>query len=160
PANQLIVATSLEVECLQELGRSTDAAKLIESVLKNPPLSLDDLSRIELYSQLAQCWHSARDFPAERDAIQQALQWRQTADRYQRSADQSALQARLAAALQALGDDTAADEKWADSAKSYRRLLGQMSAVASQPDANPEAQFSEIQCLQGLQDVDLHLSDW
>src|SRR5439155_8575992 len=57
-------------------------------------------------------------------------------------------------------DDAAAKQKWAEAAKIYQRLLEQFTAQAADAATNPETQFVDLQCLQGLQEIDLQLSDW
>ncbi len=119
---------------------------------------LDDAARIELAGELAKCRQAERDFAAERKVLQRAVELQQQTDRGQPTVAQAGLLNRIALAATAEGNDAAAEQNWKDAAKVYQQVLAQFNAQPNR--AKPEMQFVDLQCLQGLQEIDFRLSDW
>jgi len=159
-AKQLLTATKLQTECLLALNRAGEAAALVDRLLRDGLPDRDEKSRIDLSDELAQCRHAEHNYAAERTALEQTLDWQQQADHSEPTVAQAALFNRLAQALQALGEDAHAVEKWKSAAKLYHELLGQATDDSGKANSKPEAKFLELQCLQGLQEIDLRLGDW
>ncbi len=157
PATQFMAAAKLQVECLIARNQAQEGAEFVKQLLDEHK-EFDDFTRIELASELAKCQHAVRDFAAERETLHKALEPQQKTDRGQPTVAQAGLLNRIAVAAAAQGDDAAAEKKWKEAAKVYQQVLDQFDAQPNQ--AKPEMQFVDLQCLQGLQEIDFRLNDW
>jgi len=154
-----LVAAKLQVECLLAQDRAEEAAAMIDRLLGDER-DRDEPARIELAGELAQCRHALHDSVGEGEALKQALAWQEQADRNQSTVVQAGLLNRIALAAVARDDNATAEQEWKAAANIYQQVLDQFAAPANHAAANPETQFVDLQCLQGLQEIDLRLGDW
>jgi CHAT domain-containing protein len=157
---QLVQAAKLQEECLLALGRADEAAGLIDRLLQSGSPELDDLARMDLSNELARCRHAEGNFAAERTVLEQALSWQQNVDHNEPTVAQAALLNRLAVVLQTLGADTLAEDRWKSAANLYRQLLDPAAKGTLHTATKPEVKFLDLQCLQGLQEIDMRLGNW
>src|SRR5262249_8568574 len=121
PAKELFSATKLQVECQLALDRAVDGAAGIEQLLGRIPD--DGPVRSEMFGELARVRHSQANLSAEREALSLAIEVQKKVDRQQPSIAQAKLLNQLAAVIDAIGDEQAAESTWQSAADIYQHEL-------------------------------------